>query len=118
MVGSCRHSDLCTFSFHLKSITTGEGGLVTTNRKYIYDKVKKIIFFRIEKKNHWEYDVLFTGFNFRLTDFQCALGISQLKLKKFLSYRKKYLTNIKSLKDLKIQLPSLIQNINHQIIYL
>ena len=110
MVGSCRHSDLCTFSFHpLKSITTGEGGLVTTNRKYIYDKVKKLSSLGIEKKNHWEYDVLFTGFNFRLTDFQCALGISQLKkLKKFLSYRKRVFNQyIKSLKDLKeIQLPS------------
>ena len=51
MVGSCRHSDLCTFSFHpLKSITTGEGGLVTTNRKYIYDKVKKLSSLGIEKK--------------------------------------------------------------------
>jgi len=111
MVGSCRHSDLCTFSFHpLKSITTGEGGLVTTNSQYIYDKVKKLSSLGIEKKkNHWEYDVLFTGFNFRLNDFQCALGISQLKkLKKFLSYRKKVFSQyIKSLKDLKaIQLPS------------
>jgi len=111
MVGSCRHSDLCTFSFHpLKSITTGEGGIVTTNNRYLYDKVKKLSSLGIKKKkNHWEYDVLFTGLNFRLNDFQCALGISQLKkLKKFLSYRKKIFSEyIKSLKDLKeIQLPS------------
>ena len=92
MVGSCKHSDLCTFSFHpLKSITTGEGGLVTTNSGAIYDKVRKLSSLGIKKeKNHWKYDVLFTGFNFRLSDFQCALGISQLaKLNKFLQKRKK-----------------------------
>ena len=101
MVGSCKHSDLCTFSFHpLKSITTGEGGLVTTNNPDIYDKVRKLSSLGIKKeKNHWKYDVLFTGFNFRLSDFQCALGISQLaKLNKFLQKRKRFPKYTKKIK--------------------
>lgn len=110
MIGSCKHSDLCTFSFHpLKSITTGEGGLVTTNNRSLYDKVKKLSSLGIQKtKNHWKYEVLYTGLNFRLNDFQSALGISQLqKLKKFLNFRKKISKEyIKSLKNFKqIQLP-------------
>ena len=92
MVGSCKHSDLCTFSLHpLKSITTGEGGLVTTNNKLIADKIKKFCSLGIKRSvNHWEYDVIYTGLNFRLNDFQSALGISQLnKINKFINFRKK-----------------------------
>jgi len=92
-VGSCNNADISTFSLHpLKTITTGEGGIVTTNVKKIDEKIKKFRSQGIlrDKKNHWKYDVLYTGFNFRLNDFQCALGISQLKkIKLFLSYRKK-----------------------------
>ena len=89
-IGSCKHSDIATFSFHpVKSITTGEGGVVTTNVKSIADKCR---LFRshgiLRKKNHWEYDVLFSGLNYRLSDINCALGISQLRrLKKFIKYR-------------------------------
>ena len=92
-VGSCNNADISTFSLHpLKTITTGEGGIVTTNIKKIDEKIKKFRSLGIsrDKRNHWKYDVLYTGFNFRLNDFQCALGISQLKkIKLFLSYRKK-----------------------------
>lgn len=109
MVGSCSHSDLCTFSFHpLKSITTGEGGLVTTNSRYLFDKVKKLSSLGIKKKkNHWDYDVLYTGLNFRLSDFQCALGASQLnKIKKFILKRKKiaqiYNKYLSSMKDVNL----------------
>jgi dTDP-4-amino-4,6-dideoxygalactose transaminase len=89
-VGSCKHSDIATFSFHpVKSITTGEGGVVTTNIKSIADKCR---LFRshgiLRKKNHWEYDVLFSGLNYRLSDINCALGISQLeRLEKFIKFR-------------------------------
>ena len=92
-VGSCKHSDLSVFSFHpLKTITTGEGGVVSTNNKFL---AKKLLLFRshgIErnKNNHWKYDVKFTGFNYRISDINCALGSSQMqRVKKFLSYRKK-----------------------------
>jgi len=89
-VGSCRHSDIATFSFHpVKSITTGEGGVVTTNNKSIADKCRLFRSHGILRKNmHWEYEVIFSGLNYRLSDINCALGISQLKrLKKFIKYR-------------------------------
>ncbi|RXJ66827.1 UDP-4-amino-4,6-dideoxy-N-acetyl-beta-L-altrosamine transaminase [Halarcobacter ebronensis] len=91
--GSCKNSDISIFSFHpVKNITTGEGGAITTNSKEIY---KKLLFLR----NHgmikdssmkpWEYEMRDLGFNYRLTDIQCALGLSQLKkLDKFLKKRK------------------------------
>ncbi len=91
-IGSCKHSDISTFSLHpLKSITSGEGGIVTTNSKVLDDKIKKFRSLGIKRNinKHWEYDVIHKGFNFRLTDFQCVLGISQLKrLDIFLKTRK------------------------------
>jgi len=81
-VGSCKHADISTFSFHpVKSITTGEGGLITTNNKRIFEKA---LLFRShgivrKKKNHWEYDVISPGLNYRLSDLNCSLGLSQLK---------------------------------------
>ena len=89
-VGSCKHSDIATFSFHpVKSITTGEGGVVTTNVRSIADKCRLFRSHGIIRKNkHWEYDVIFSGLNYRLSDINCALGISQLqRLKKFIKYR-------------------------------
>ena len=92
-VGSCKHSDISTFSLHpLKTITTGEGGIITTNSKKYYFKIRKLRSLGIERnsKYHWKYDVVHSGLNFRLTDFQCALGISQLnKINIFLKERKK-----------------------------
>ena len=80
-IGSCKHSDVCTFSFHpVKPITTGEGGLVTTNKKYIYEKILLLRSHGIKRqKNHWKYDIKFPGFNYRLSDINSALGLSQLK---------------------------------------
>ena len=92
-VGSCKHSDISTFSLHpLKTITTGEGGIVTTNSKVFNDKIKKIRSLGIlrNKKKHWEYDVVYSGLNLRLNDFQCALGSSQLsRISSFIKLRKK-----------------------------
>jgi dTDP-4-amino-4,6-dideoxygalactose transaminase len=88
-VGSCRWSDLCVFSFHaVKIITTGEGGMVTTNRKGFYEKLCRLKTHGIsrEKKhqaphreNPWYYEKLELGNHYRMTDFQAALGKSQLK---------------------------------------
>jgi len=74
-------SDMTVFSFHpVKHITTGEGGMVLTDNEDYY---KKLLVFRnhniIKGINHWEYKVNDFGFNYRITDIQCALGISQLK---------------------------------------
>tara|TARA_Y100000816_G_scaffold290657_1_gene279888 strand:+ start:2541 stop:3707 length:1167 start_codon:yes stop_codon:yes gene_type:complete len=91
-VGSCKHSDICTFSFHpLKSITTGEGGAITLNSKKLYERILLLRSHGIIKsKRHWKYDVLEPGYNLRLSEINAALGLSQLKqLGKFLDYRKK-----------------------------
>jgi dTDP-4-amino-4,6-dideoxygalactose transaminase len=90
-IGSCKHSDICVFSLHpLKTITSGEGGVLTTNNKKIYEKCK---LFRshgiVRTKNHYNYNVISCGLNLRLSDINCALAISQLKkIRSFLMKRK------------------------------
>jgi UDP-4-amino-4,6-dideoxy-N-acetyl-beta-L-altrosamine transaminase len=123
-VGSCKYSDLCVFSFHaIKSITTGEGGAVLTNNKNYDERVKllrshginknKKNFYDKSKTNYdWYYEATDISFNFRLTDFQCALGVSQLKrLEKFINKRrliaKKYINKIK---NTKLILPKIYKN--------
>lgn len=83
-VGSCKYSDLTTFSFHpVKSITTGEGGAITTNNEELYQKLLAFRAHGMHKygkmSETWEYEMLELGYNYRLTDIQAALGISQLK---------------------------------------
>lgn len=99
-VGSCNHSDIAIFSFHpLKPITTGEGGLLSTNKKNFYDIAKIFRSHGIirNNKNHWDYDIKNLGYNYRLSDINCALGISQLKkIKIFLNKRKKIYIYYKS----------------------
>ncbi len=87
-IGDCRYSDMTVFSFHaVKNMTTGEGGMVVTNNKNLY---QKLLLFRshgitrdqaLLKKNYgpWHYEMQALGFNYRLTDIQSALGLSQLK---------------------------------------
>ena len=97
-IGSNKYSDITTFSFHpVKTITTGEGGAILTNNKKYYDYIKKYINHGMfpkpleEKKYSWNYyDMDFPGSNFRMSDINCALGISQLKkTKKFIQKRQK-----------------------------
>ncbi len=89
-IGSCKHSDISCFSFHpLKTITTGEGGALTTNNKSYHSSFLKFRSHGFQKKNHWDYNLNYLGFNYRLSDINCALGISQLnKINKFLKKRK------------------------------
>ena len=91
--GSCTHSDASIFSFHpVKHMTTGEGGMVTTNDETFYEKIKILRNHGMVKTpdmNPWEYEMRTLGFNYRITDFQCALGLSQLqKLQGFLARRR------------------------------
>jgi len=76
----------------VKTITSGEGGVVTTNSRSLYDQIILLRSHGIEKdKNfHWKYNILRPSFNYRLSDLNCALALSQLKkIKKFINYRKR-----------------------------
>lgn len=91
--GSCTNSDMSIFSFHpVKHITSAEGGAITTNSKEMY---KKLLILRAHgmvktpDMKPWEYEMRELGYNYRITDIQCALGISQLKkLDVFIARRK------------------------------
>jgi UDP-4-amino-4,6-dideoxy-N-acetyl-beta-L-altrosamine transaminase len=92
-------SDMSVFSFHpVKHITTGEGGIITTNNKEYYERLKLFRTHGITKDKDkllnydgpWYYEMQELGYNYRLTDFQCALGLSQLKkIDRIIQHRKK-----------------------------
>ena len=97
-IGNCEFSDLCVFSFHpVKNITTGEGGLVTTNNKALYEKIKMLRTHGITKERNkftkknappWFYEQKLLGLNYRMNDIEAALGINQMKkLDKFIKKR-------------------------------
>lgn len=107
-VGSCAHSDFATFSFHpVKTMATGEGGAIACRDEAAATRMRQLHnhgmvrdpqnwsnttdgFDAAGKPNVWYYEMQELGFNFRLTDIQCALGLSQLKkLTHFVSIREK-----------------------------
>ncbi|MBR7618100.1 UDP-4-amino-4,6-dideoxy-N-acetyl-beta-L-altrosamine transaminase [Phenylobacterium sp. 20VBR1] len=105
-VGDVRHSAMATFSFHpVKTIATGEGGMVTTNDDGLAQRLKTLRthgMLRPEGADPWIYEMPEPGFNYRLPDILCALGLSQLaKLDRFAARRKalaaRYLEALKPL---------------------
>ncbi len=88
-VGCCKYSSITVFSFHpVKIITTGEGGAATTNNENLARKMRMFSSHGITKdsnyfigvnKNLWNYEQQYLGYNYRITDIQCALGLSQLR---------------------------------------
>jgi UDP-4-amino-4,6-dideoxy-N-acetyl-beta-L-altrosamine transaminase len=116
-IGCCKYSDITVFSFHpVKIITTGEGGMALTNSKKINSMMtllrshgitKKPIDFKMKSDGLWYYEQQILGFNYRMTDIQAALGLSQLKrLEYFIKIRNNLaLRYDKLLKDLPLILP-------------
>ena len=87
-IGSCKFSDMTVFSFHpVKIVTTGEGGMVLTNKDDLYQKLIRLRTHGITRDNQfmegesdgpWYYQQIELGMNYRMTDIQAALGLSQL----------------------------------------
>ena len=116
-VGSCCYSDMTVFSFHpVKIVTTGEGGMVLTNSKDLYEKLKLYRSHGITRDadlmtqgadGPWYYQQIELGFNYRMTDLQAALGCSQMdSLDEFVA-RRRYLVKRynEKLKELPLRTP-------------
>ena len=87
-IGSCKYSDICVFSFHpVKIITTGEGGMALTNNSQLAQKIGRLRSHGITRDPEqlsnqdpepWWYEQIDLGLNYRMTDIQAALGLSQM----------------------------------------
>ena len=120
LVGSCKYSDITVFSFHpVKIITTGEGGAAHTNSKDLHDKIKLLLSHGITKEPSvvdpelnglWYYEQFDLGYNYRMTDIQAALGVSQIKrLDKIIKDRNRIAKRYDAeLKQLPIKIPTVI----------
>ncbi len=116
-VGSCAFSDMTVLSFHpVKIITTGEGGMILTNRLDLYEKLLLLRSHGVTRDpqqmtttSHgaWYYQQIDLGYNYRLTDIQAALGISQLaRLDQFVTRRRELVERYQQhFADLPIILP-------------
>ena len=116
-VGACTYSDMAVFSFHpVKIITTGEGGMILTNRKDLYEKLllyrshcitRNPALMTHESDGAWYYQQIDLGFNYRMTDIQAALGLSQMqRLNEFVERRRKLAARYDELlKDFPLKTP-------------
>jgi len=115
--GNGRYADVGVFSFHpVKHIACGEGGMLTTNSKELYEKLMLLRTHGITKENmeenhgNWYYEMQELGFNYRLTDFQSALGITQLaKNEKGVERRNQIAQRYKNAFDGKIKFQSILE---------
>lgn len=116
-LGSCQFSDMTVFSFHpVKIITTGEGGMVLTNRDDLYEKLVRLRTHGVtrepahlqgESHGPWYYEQIELGYHYRMTDIQAALGASQMaRLDEFVKRRRELCDRYHTLlSDLPITLP-------------
>lgn len=121
-IGNCEYSDITVFSFHpVKIVTTAEGGAVTTNNKALADKMALLRSHGITREpsqmdgdSHgaWYYQQIELGFNYRMTELQAALGVSQMqRLEQFVAARHRLADRYnESLGDLPIVLPFQLEN--------
>ena len=121
-IGDCKFSDVAVFSFHpVKIFTSGEGGVLVTNNKEIYNKAlmlrnhgitrdKKNFIYKKKHIIHYEQKEL--GFNYRMSDIHAALGISQLSRINFFSQKRKKIKKIydKELKHLPFLFPNYLND--------
>ena len=120
-VGSCTFSDMAVFSFHpVKIITTGEGGMVLTNDKDLYERLILLRSHGItrdpakmthEADGPWYYQQIALGFNYRMTDMQAALGASQMtRLDAFVARRRELAARYNALlKDFPLVTPDVMK---------
>lgn len=123
-IGACEYSDICVFSFHpVKIITTAEGGLALTNKPALAHKMRKFACHgTVREENQlsdrgqgsWYYEQQSLGYNYRMTEMQAALGLSQLaKLDHFIALRHQLFENYsRLLADLDIHLPKLKEGLH------
>lgn len=128
-IGSSKFSDITVFSFHpVKIITTGEGGIACTNQSKLHSKMKLLSshgitrdqsIFTNQSEGSWYYEQICLGFNYRLTDIQAGLGISQLKRLDSYVAKRNVLANYYDsiLKDLPIEIP-IIKEYNYSAYHL
>lgn len=115
MTGSCKFSDVSTFSFHpVKGMTCGEGGMITTNNNDIYKKCKLLRSHGLEKVAPLFPEVNILGYNYRLTEIQAAMASVQLKkLPSFINRRQEIaMTYLKDL-DSEISKPIFLEKSQH-----
>jgi dTDP-4-amino-4,6-dideoxygalactose transaminase len=121
-IGGCEFSDIAVFSFHpVKIITTGEGGMAVTNSSILADKMNLLrshgitrepTQMQVRSDGPWYYEQIDLGFNYRMTDIQAALGLSQSKkIERYVLRRNEIAERYKPvLMGLPITLPAVLEN--------
>ena len=132
-VGNCKYSSLTVFSFHpVKIITSGEGGIITTNDKNLAEKLYELRSHGITKNSDkfikdfhgpWSYEQHNLGYNYRMTDIHAALGLSQLRrLEEIIEIRTNiynfYLENLQNMPINFLEIPKKVKSAFHLVVIL